>query len=384
MKKSVNSYIFNLLVAACAGWAVISQAYGQKPEPTAAALPFNACWTSPGLGFQAFSAAAGEGSIFVADTSGRVRSLDLKTGRSNWSSEIGGLISSDISVSGSELFITSNVASNQDVTSQRSTLRAISTETGITRWSAEIPFSPRLYLLDTVSAVIAVGSTGDIHAVSKSGGEIVWVAKVDGEIGTRPAIDSKRLLVSTSTKQIILLTPQDGRIVGRFSISRPVTAQALGEDGMIVLGDDRGNLSLKKPNGDTSWRFRNGARIAEIINTEKGILASSFDNFVYLLHERNGNVIWKKRFSGRVWGAPLVFAEQILVTTNADGRAELISLDTGKLIREFVLNDGEYVGLPPIAGNAAAAVFVSPEGTRLFGLPDCPEMKKDGPNGRPD
>ena len=95
-------------------------------------------------------------------------------------------------------------------------------------------------------------------------------------------------------------------------------------------------------------------------------------------------MIWKKRFSGRIWGPPVVFAEQILVTTNADGRAQLISIDTGKLIREFALNQGEYVGLPPVAGNAASAVFVSTEGTRLFGLPDCPEMKKDGPNGRPD
>lgn len=384
MKKSVNSHIFNLLVVACVGWAAISQAYGQDPVKPAAELPFNACWTSPGGETPAFTAAAGEGSIYVADTSGRLRSLDITSGRSNWSSEIGGLISSNISVSRDELLIVSNATPDQNVTSERSTLRAVSTQTGITRWSSSIPFSPRFYLFDATTAVIAVGSTGDIHAVSKAGGEIVWTARVNGEIGTRPAFDGQRLLVSTSTKQISLFAAQDGRILSRFSIDRPATALALSEDGMIAVGDDRGNLSLKKAEGGTSWRFRHGARIAEIINTEKGILASSFDNFVYLLHERNGNVTWKKRFSGRLWGAPLVFNEQILVATNADGRAQLLNLESGKLIREFALNDGEYVGLPPIAGNADSAAFVASDGIRLFGLPECPEMKKDGTNGRPD
>ncbi len=99
--------------------------------------------------------------------------------------------------------------------------------------------------------------------------------------------------------------------------------------------------------GKEVWKFKAGAKITSLAKSEKGILLSSWDNFLYLLDKISGRIIWKKRFPQRLNAKPFVATDFVIAGADFGNYAEIISLANGRsLTRLDFPNDNEYFLTP--------------------------------------
>jgi hypothetical protein len=130
-------------------------------------------------------------------------------------------------------------------------------------------------------------------------------------------------------------------------------------NGDLITGDERGNITRFKGLGPAvSWRFRNGARISTLLATEKGILAASLDNFVYLISSYNGDTRWKKRMPGRVSNI-VERTEIVFVETVGEPTAFLLNLNDGKSAGQAASPDGGEFTQPPVTAQDKMVFFTS-------------------------
>ncbi len=87
------------------------------------------------------------------------------------------------------------------------------------------------------------------------------------------------------------------------------------------------------------WKFRNGAQVSSITFTPKGLLLTSYDNFVYLVSTEKGKLIWKKRLAGRITVEPLVFDNFVAVSSLFDSEVFVLDLSNGKQVNQFSLTE---------------------------------------------
>jgi outer membrane protein assembly factor BamB len=96
-----------------------------------------------------------------------------------------------------------------------------------------------------------------------------------------------------------------------------------------------------------SWKYKNGARIGAVRGTDRGILAASNDNFVYLLSGYNGDIRWKKRLSGRI-ASMTVNGEIGVMLAVGDPTAVLLNLENGKQVGQYLASESELFTFAPI------------------------------------
>jgi outer membrane protein assembly factor BamB len=250
-------------------------------------------------------------------------------------------------------------------------VRSLSKQTGVTNWSESLPASIRFFLGATASGLVVVSDSGQIEFRSSENGEIVHQTAVSGPITAEPFFTRDSVLIGTGQKALFVLAGNDGKVVAKKALKFVPTAISVTADEQIVTGDERGNLALRSARGDVQWNFKNGARIAAVGYTKHGILAVSLDNFVYLLSNGSGSVIWKRRLPGRVFGRPAVGGETIVVTTVADGRAFVIDVESGKLVNQLAVEEAENGGLQPILVDQQRLAFALPAEVRLYSSQAC-------------
>lgn len=313
--------------------------------------------------------------IYISSDDGSVRAVNITRGDQLWSAELGGAVSSNFLTNESNVFVVSRpIPESTGVEKQVSVLRSISKQTGVTNWSSKIPISDKTYLLDGGSGfMIAAGSDGAVTAVSQDNGKIIWSITIAGKLTGRPDIRNERIALATTQNDVYIISNTDGMINKRLQMKFLPTSMSITEDGNFLVGDQRGNLALiGKKSGDTIWKFKNGARISHAVETERGILASSYDNFVYLLTAGSGAMIWKRRLSGRISDAPVILGDMVFVRISGDKQAYLISLKNGKIVQKIEIGESDAVGQASLSAASSAIIIGGSSGVALYGLRSCP------------
>ena len=112
------------------------------------------------------------------------------------------------------------------------------------------------------------------------------------------------------------------------------------------MGDESGRLY--RINGDTGredWNFRGGGRFESLGIVGSNVLAASVDNFVYLISGSSGDVVWKRRLPGRIFGKPLILDELIFVAIIGDPNLFILEGSSGKITGR-ILSAGELGAEP--------------------------------------
>jgi outer membrane protein assembly factor BamB len=114
-------------------------------------------------------------------------------------------------------------------------------------------------------------------------------------------------------------------------------------DNSLYIGDKYGNVSeIMISSGKVRWKAVTGAEIISVTKVKQGLLVSSFDNFIYLLSEKNGKRLWKKRLTGKSIGKPLIKDNVAVFCTLGGSDALFIELDKGKSVNKVLINDENY------------------------------------------
>lgn len=357
------TFIFILITRAPA------QVMAPRPTPSPSTVEITKCWAYS-TGETAHEASASDGSrVFLGGPGAKVEALSLD-GKKMWASELGGEINSNLLATESGLFLVTSSIVSDSGKAGGNVLRSLSKETGITNWTLKMPESHSHFLGIATGLVMVVSTSGVVQAIDGKSGAVKWKRELAEGFTSPPAFTNERVYVASTDKQIFGISIPSGEI----SLVRklPYRATAIGWIGEndLAFGDERGNLtSIAVSSGKRNWKFKSGGEITGIVAVNDHLLATSHDNFVYWLKQRNGGVAWKKRFPGRVTQTVNVLDRFALISSFEDHGAVLADLVNGKIVGQIVVNENETLAGTPIVSDGLILILTnrSAFGFRLNG-----------------
>jgi outer membrane protein assembly factor BamB len=369
----MNFRVFVLLSACVLCGAVApfqAQNAAASPTPADAYLPLKKCWEFAVENISQSTVAASNGTVYVAENDGRIRALNTKNGSVIWSTELGGKAAAMIAVPKIGIAVITTRATG---TGNTSTLRMLSSDSGLVRYSKPVSAGEGVNLYAAGSRLITADANGAIAAYDAQTGELAWQLNMPAKLSARPAVSDESIVVGTEDKAISVIGLGSGKVSFSIPTERAITSLAVRENGMIVAGDDRGNVTnYRDTSGSIWWKFKSGARIGTIIETSDGVLVGSFDNFVYMLSKYNGDVKWKRRLDGRIVSAPTVFDGYLLVASSTEENAQVLDLDNGKTVDQIQFGENKFVLASPFVSENNFAVFTLVNTIATFSQSECP------------
>ena len=298
-----------------------------------------------------------------------LESINLVSGKVNWSFDAGGTISRRNLVN-SEFTFLANKGKKKNSNSNNGSdnkliFRSISNYSGLVVWQTETDGeftlnstdksqSYQISLYDLKDSLL-VYSNGCFIRVNKTDGQMIWKKCIEHNLAnsnnvndrTNPDVNSFILDISGSIlafsdrKHIYLLKLQTGEIISKTSTEVEITAIVSTNRSNVIYGTKRGLIrALDTDSKKSFWSIKIGGEISGIIKTDKGLLVSSFDNFIYMLDINKGHKIWKKRFSGRLTGKPSVNGNLAIVVGDRRN-SYFLDLSDGKILRQISLTEDE-------------------------------------------
>jgi outer membrane protein assembly factor BamB len=298
---------------------------------------------------------------------GNLQSIQLSDGNIQWKTELGGEVVSNILYDDGKIFvmtklelarISGSLAGSLDGYNEF-TIRAISSQTGLTVWQHKIKLNHRDTDLGPVDLVVTekflnvVFNVGEIYLLVKSSGEIDKNIKLESGFTSRPAVFADRIFIGDKSENRLQYI-SDGinqKIEGLdFKNTAKVIYLSTRENKTnLFIADEFGtvacyNLESKK----MLWKMRTGAEIIGMTEENGYLLVSSNDNFVYSLSQSNGNINWKKRLSGRSEFALSPDKSLLYLASLNSDLLTVTKSDKGKTISQIILLDEEYFVSRPL------------------------------------
>lgn len=308
--------------------------------------------------------------LFISGSGGRLRATYALTNDVLWMSELGGRIDALLPVAGIGVFVvTSSIISKEP---SLSTLRLLNSETGLVKFAVQTQTVGKVFLAYLGSRIVVIDQSGSLSAFDVNSGASVWQTKSSGGLTATPATGDNIIAVATDAKKIDFVSVGDGSQVSSTATGREMKTLTFRTNQMLVAGDDRGNVTnYRNQTGAVWWKFKSGARVGTIIETDDGVLVGSFDNFLYMISKYSGDVKWKRRLNGRVLYRPLISKKELFVTVSGQDEAVVIDIDNGKIIEQIKLGEERFPVSDPIFTEIGTAIFPVAGGLIAFSSNGC-------------
>ncbi len=367
MLKSVAAFLVLTMIQTGAVTASSQGALnGTEAKSVDIATPFKKCWEYQFENIVKRAIASTNGTIYLSEPDGKVRAISAKSGQVLWVTELGGDIAASLAIPGVGLAVVTGTSSTG------AKLRLLNFDTGLVRFSSPIAVSGEVFLGRSGSRLVAVDSDGSIGAYDSANGSTLWSKKLGSGVKIKPIFTDNSVAVPTVGKTIELILTRNGQALGTIKTDHPVTALAFRENESIVAGDERGNVTnYRDASGGVWWRFKSGAKIGTILQTEEGMLVGSYDNFLYLISNYSGDVKWKRRMGSRLADDPFVSKSQLFLTVSVEDTALSIDLATGKIIEQIELGENKYAMSSPVLTDGSMLVFSIPDAIVAYSNSPC-------------
>ncbi len=355
-----------LLVCVLGGFAVSAQTNGHSQALTRCAVRPMPLVPSPG-------ALASDGvRVYAGLVNGTITAMDAGQLEVVWRADLGGEVASEIIIVNGGIAVVTNQIGESTAPSENSILRMLSKEAGITNWSLKLPYSERYHLGKMNGGVVAIGQDGSIALADHATGRIAWQAGPFGAVTAKPSFSVESIVLGTSDKNLLVISAKDGSVITKQTADFvPVSVSFLKNEG-IAAGDARGNVILFEQKGaGLVWKFKSGAAVSSATEIDDGILVTSLDNFVYLLSDYNGDVIWKRRLTGRVTNSGLAIDGFLVVLMYGENSAFVIDLETGKVTDMLPALEKEIVSRVPVYVKDRSFAFATTTSVETYSLGQC-------------
>ena len=102
-------------------------------------------------------------------------------------------------------------------------------------------------------------------------------------------------------------------------------------DNQIVAGSDMGLFSLSPDTGEVLWSIETGSSFYSpaVTDNQKYLIATNRAGKIYKLHSRTGEIIWQKNLTG--WQFQPVIHKQLAITGGQSGTLTGINLENGQI-----------------------------------------------------
>jgi len=327
--------------------------------------PMTSCWnfTKP-VSVKAGLAVDTSG-VYLVDSENRVTALDRRRGSVIWTAELGGSVDAEIVNALSSLVVLTKTQSS-DPGASGYFLRAISKETGITRWVTKLP-AARNYRLQRVSENLFLVEDGvTVSAINVADGAKKWERMGVTAIRSDGRNLAGTLVLVKDSDGIQILSTIDGRVLGRLGRKPFPTVFASRLPETKIFGDSRGIVESKSDGEGVEWTYKTGGAVSDLIVVGDEVIAASADNFLYSISLDSGNIEWKRKMPGRINSTHLLGVEKIVLTVVGDKSAYILDISDGKFLEQLVLpGEEEYIG-HPLKGDAEFVAALTSKGVAAF------------------
>lgn len=295
---------------------------------------------------------------FAFGNNNSIDSIDILSGEKNWSIDVGGNITGRILVNSGFTYVTNKVKKNERGQGGENvlSLRSVSNNSGLTVWKTELDdgksiidkSSPEQVFIYNLRDELLLRANFCFLSVNKINGGVKWKKCIEPDLNITDVSNIKanvfgNSLVIYDRNYIYLLAVETGEITKKITVgAEELAVFQLIDDSFIALGDKKGRVSyLNIGNMKVLWTVKSGGAISGIVKTERGILVSSLDNFIYMLDLHSGRKIWKKRFAGRL-REKLSVKNNLAIVIDNGKNSYFLDISDGKTVGHISLPDNEY------------------------------------------
>ncbi|KAF7768797.1 outer membrane protein assembly factor BamB [Pseudoalteromonas citrea] len=267
--------------------------------------------------------------VFVAERNGEVKALDINTGNTLWETE---------------------------------------TRKNQVFWPWEDSDSAKLSggILQAFGKVYIGSEHGEVIALDRESGEIVWRKSVPGEALSSPAAGDGLIYVNLGSGKLLALHPDTGEERWRHEQEVPaLTLRGLSSptsaNGGVLFGEESGKLSvLIAENGYSAWSadvaLAKGAsefeRLVDVdtkpIVSGANVYAIAYNGNLAAVDVRNGNVIWKREYSSY---RDFSIESNSIYIVDSEGVVYALDKDSGIERWSQPALRGWYLTTPTVAGD---------------------------------
>ncbi len=329
--------------------------------------PLTVVWRFPADQTTNFTPAADSQTVFVPLAAGVMNALNAADGKLLWRAETGGEFSA-APVAGERSVYVASSSPGSDEKHFRGALRAISKSTGITLWMRTLP-APIGGGLVVGTALFGGSSDGRVYAFDKRTGTILWSNQYAEAFSGQPAIAGNIVYFGGDNGTVLALNASTGQLAWEYKTRGAVKGPIAVANGVVYFGSGDGNVyAFSEIRSKVLWHRRTGAAVQAVTALENGLLASSLDNFAYLLSLNKGAVIWRRQLPGRIASPPLTSSDGALFTPFSTDTAIVLNLRDGKPANALSMGEENSSAAAPIrVGNLV--VITTPHALLAFAAP---------------
>lgn len=229
------------------------------------------------------------------------------------------------------------------------------------------------------STVVCADSRGELRALARNSGQLIWSQKTKAIISSGPTVIHDTILLGTRDSRVLAYRLQDGALLWQVPVSGEVLAAPKGNQQVVYVNTLDGSLvALSLTDGRQLWRYSLNMPSIVLRKNSSPVIAANhviagFPNGRLLaLQTRDGSVDWEHELSaprGRSdiqrmsdISADPVVSNGIVYAVGYQGRLAALSLQTGSPLWEKDLSS--YSGLC-ISENV---LFVSDSNGHVFAV----------------
>ena len=364
IRRSLNIFMGTL--------AFLTLSFGSSIEQDLADLarPVHVRWLFKTDGANNLTPAADNERVYMPQSNGSIVSVRLSDGGLVWKSEIGGTLSASPAVDSRNVFVASESLPTPKSIYPQATgaLRALSRQSGLTSWMRTLPSPVRGSINLNAQNLFVTSSDGRIYAIRKETGEIKWIKYNSSPFSSLNVLDEQILYASDTYGDILSIELDTGRTLWRYRTRQPLRAPVAIYGSMVYAGSAEGFVyAIDRTTGRLRWRVRAGAAIQAVLASEKWVLATSLDNFVYCLSPRNGAKVWKRELAGRVNAPPLVLDNLVLLAPLVGDECVVLNLEDGKKVNSIYVGEDNNTDAEPLL-TKDALVLTTREGLMAIAI----------------
>lgn len=288
--------------------------------------------------------------VYLPLSAGQMVSLRTDTGQLIWKSDIGGELSASPVADERGVYVASE---SRDTSGQElitsGALRLLSRDTGVTLWVRSLPTAPGAALALNVDTIFGGASDGRVYALRKTTGEVLWAKQIDSRVSSQLTLVGSRLYIGSEFGNVYALDQRTGKLIWHYQTRSAIRGRIAVSDGLVYFGSADGYVyAVSEDKGRKRWRTRTGAGVQSVLSVHYGLLASSFDNFVYSFNLHDGNTLWKRQLAGRLAAEPLATFDGVLFTPLSGDTGIVLSLKDGKQLNSLPLGEESSSTASPI------------------------------------
>jgi len=313
--------------------------------------------------------AGGKSTVFVAgidvNVKGKIYSIDLESGKSNWEFEIEEGFVSPPAWHDGKIFV-------GDMIGMIYCVDAIS---GKEVWRyetrGEISSSGNFYK----SMVLFGSQDSTLYALDRESGEPAWTHSIEDQIQCGATVAGGRCFLAGCDAKLHIIGLDDGEEIDSIEIGSPTgtTAAAFGNN--VFFGTEQGTFfSINHQDPKINWKWEDQAGATSIRSsaavTDTHVVFGARNRKVNCLDLKTGKPKWSTRVKAKVDGSPIIAGDRVYAGST-DGRLYVLDLEDGNELwqKQF---DGAFLGSPAIIGGDRPRLVVATERGTVYCLKPVP------------